>query len=179
MNLKGSKTEKNLLEAISAECLAFSKYKLFASAAKKEGYEQIADIFNKTATNEQAHAEIWMDVLEMISTDTEVNLTAAAERENYEWTDLYERFACEAENEGFADIAERFRLVGKIESAHEQRFKELISDIKLQTVFEKAGEVIWECRNCGHLVMGKMAPEVCPVCSHPQSYFEVKTDNYR
>ncbi len=179
MKLKGTETEKNLLDAVNAECLAVVKYGLFASAAQKEGYEQIAGIFRKTAENERVHAKIWLDFLDMISDDTEVNLSKAIARENYEWSDFYERCAEIAAVEGFTDIAERFRSIGKTESSHEQRFNELVSDIKLQSVFEKKESVVWECRNCGYPFDGKIAPEVCPACSASQSFFEVKGENYR
>lgn len=177
MNLKGTKTEKNLEMAFAGESKARNKYTYFASVAKKEGYEQIANIFEETANNEKEHAKLWFKALGGIS-DTTNNLTLAADNENYEWTDMYETFAKEAEDEGFSDLARQFRLVGEIEKSHEERYRALLNNIKMQNVFEKAGEVMWECRNCGHLVMGKKAPDVCPVCSHPKSYFETRKENY-
>lgn len=173
----GTKTEKNLLDALAGESMARNKYTYFASAAKKEGFQQIADIFLKTAENEKEHAKLWFKALGGIGSTAE-NLTAAAEGENYEWTDMYYTFAREAEEEGFPELAEQFRGVGRIEKAHEERFRALLKNIEMQQVFEKSGETMWECRNCGHLVMGKKAPEVCPVCSHPQSFFEVRGENY-
>ena len=177
MELKGSKTEKNLLAAFSGESQARNKYTYFASVAKKEGYEQIAALFLKTADNEKEHAKLWFKALGELG-DTAANLAAAAAGENYEWTDMYETFAREAEEEGFTDLAKRFRGVAAIEKAHEERFRALLSNLEMQQVFEKGEMKIWECRNCGHLVMGKEAPEVCPVCNHPQSYFEVRAENY-
>lgn len=173
----GTKTEKNLLEALAGESMARNKYTYFASAAKKEGYQQIADIFLKTAENEKEHAKLWFKALEGIGSTAE-NLAAAAEGENYEWTDMYERFAADAEAEGFPELAAQLRGVGMIEKAHEERFRALLKNVEMQQVFEKSGETMWECRNCGHLVMGKKAPEVCPVCNHPQSFFEVRGENY-
>lgn len=173
----GTKTEKNLLEALAGESMARNKYTYFASAAKKEGYQQIADIFLKTAENEKEHAKLWFKALEGIGSTAE-NLKAAAEGENYEWTDMYERFAADAEAEGFPELAAQLRGVGMIEKAHEERFRALLKNVEMQQVFEKSGETMWECRNCGHLVMGKKAPEVCPVCNHPQSFFEVRGENY-
>ena len=177
MELKGSKTEKNLMEAFAGESQARNKYSYFASKAKKEGFEQIAAIFNQTADNEKEHAKMWFKLLGGIG-DTAQNLLAAAEGENYEWTDMYDTFAKEAEEEGFAEIAAKFRAVAKIERSHEERYRALLSNVEMQKVFEKSEEIMWECRNCGHLVMGKKAPEVCPVCDHPQSYFEVRKENY-
>lgn len=177
MNLKGSKTEKNLREAFAGESQARNKYTYFASVAKKEGYEQISEIFTKTAENEKEHAKMWFKELGELGSTVE-NLTAAANGENYEWTDMYDRFAKEAEEEGFTAIAFKFREVGKIERAHEERYKKLLKNIEMQKVFEKSEETMWECRNCGHLVIGKKAPDVCPVCAHPQSYFEVRKENY-
>ena len=177
MELKGSKTEKNLMEAFAGESQARNKYTYFASVAKKEGYQQISAIFEETANNEKEHAKMWFKALGELS-DTAKNLAAAAEGENYEWTDMYDRFAKEAEEEGFYDLAEKFRKVGEIEKAHEERYRALLKNIEMQQVFEKAEETMWECRNCGHLVMGKKAPEICPVCAHPQSYFEVRKENY-
>ena len=177
MELKGSKTEKNLMEAFAGESQARNKYTYFASVAKKEGYQQISAIFEETANNEKEHAKMWFKALGELG-NTAKNLAAAAEGENYEWTDMYDRFAKEAEEEGFFDLAEKFRKVGEIEKAHEERYRALLKNIEMQQVFEKAEETMWECRNCGHLVMGKKAPEICPVCAHPQSYFEVRKENY-
>jgi len=177
MELKGSKTEQNLMTAFAGESQARNKYTYFASVAKKEGYEQIAALFLKTADNEKEHAKLWFKALGELG-DTAKNLAAAAEGENYEWTDMYDRFAKEAEEEGFTELAERFRGVAAIERAHEQRFRALLQNLELQQAFEKGEMKIWECRNCGHLVMGKEAPEVCPVCNHPRSYFEVRAENY-
>ncbi len=177
MELKGSKTERNLAEAFAGESQARNKYTYFASVAKKEGYQQIAAIFEETANNEKEHAKLWFKALQGIGTTAE-NLTAAAEGENYEWTDMYDRFAKEAEEEGFKALAVQFRMVGAIEKTHEERYRKLLANVDLQKVFEKSEETIWECRNCGHLVMGKKAPQVCPVCAHPQAYFEVRKENY-
>jgi len=177
MELKGTKTEQNLRDAFAGETQARSKYDYFASVAKKEGYEQIAAIFQATANNEKEHAKLWFNALQGIGTTTE-NLAAAAAGENYEWTDMYDRFAKEADEEGFHQLAEQFRGVAAIERAHEERYRALLNNIDMQKVFEKSEETMWECRNCGHLVMGKKAPEVCPVCNHPQSYFEVRKENY-
>ena len=170
MNLKGTKTEKNLLAAFAGESQARNKYTYFASVAKKEGYEQIAAIFQKTADNEKEHAKLWFKALGELG-DTAKNLLAAAEGENYEWTDMYATFAKEAEEEGFKELAFKFREVAKIEKSHEERYRALLNNVEMQKVFEKSEETMWECRNCGHLVMGKKAPEVCPVCAHPKSYF--------
>ena len=177
MELKGSKTEQNLRNAFSGESEARNKYTYFASVAKKEGYQQIAAIFEETANNEKEHAKIWFKELQGIGT-TEENLLAAAEGENYEWTDMYATFAKEADEEGFTEIAERFRMVAQIEKSHEERYRALLNNVEMQAVFAKAEETMWECRNCGHLVMGKKAPELCPVCKHPQAYFEVRKENY-
>ena len=177
MELKGSKTEKNLMTAFAGESQARNKYTYFASVAKKEGYEQISAIFLKTAENEKEHAKMWFKALGGLN-DTAKNLLAAAEGENYEWTDMYATFAKEAEEEGFTKLAEQFRGVAAIEKAHEERYRALLSNVEMQKVFEKSEQTMWECRNCGHLVMGKKAPEVCPVCAHPQSYFEVRSENY-
>jgi len=177
MELKGTKTEKNLREAFAGESQARNKYTYFASVAKKEGFEQIAEIFTKTAENEKEHAKMWFKELGELG-KTSDNLKAAANGENYEWTDMYERFAREAEEEGFSQLASKFRAVGQIEKAHEERFKALLNNVEMQQVFEKSEEKMWECRNCGHLVIGKKAPEVCPVCAHPQAYFEVRSTNY-
>lgn len=177
MNLKGSKTEKNLMEAFAGESQARNKYTYFASVAKKEGYEQISAIFQKTADNEKEHAKMWFKALGELNS-TAANLLAAAEGENYEWTDMYATFAREAEEEGFVELAEKFRLVGEIEKQHEERYRALLKNVEMQEVFKKADMTMWECRNCGHLVVGKEAPEVCPVCAHPRSYFEVRAENY-
>ena len=177
MELKGSKTEKNLMEAFAGESQARNKYTYFASVAKKEGYQQIAAIFEATANNEKEHAKLWFKELKGIGTTAE-NLLAAAEGENYEWTDMYDTFAKEAEEEGFTALAAKFRMVAAIEKSHEERYRALLKNVEMQQVFEKAEETMWECRNCGHLVMGKKAPKMCPVCLHEQSYFEVRKENY-
>ena len=177
MELKGSKTEKNLLTAFAGESQARNKYTYFASVAKKEGYEQIAAIFLQTAENEKEHAKMWFKELGELGTTAE-NLKAAAEGENYEWTDMYAKMAEEAEEEGFKALAAKFRAVAKVEKAHEERYLALLHNVEMQKVFEKSEEVMWECRNCGHLVIGKKAPQVCPVCAHPQAYFEVRKNNY-
>ena len=177
MELKGSKTEKNLMTAFAGESQARNKYTYFASVAKKEGYEQIAAIFLETAENEKEHAKLWFKALGELGT-TAQNLLAAAEGENYEWTDMYDTFAKEAEEEGFTKLAYQFRAVAAIEKSHEERYRKLLANVEMQQVFEKAEETMWICRNCGHLVMGKKAPAVCPVCAHPQSYFEVRNENY-
>ncbi|NLO45165.1 MAG: rubrerythrin family protein [Clostridiales bacterium] len=177
MDYKGTKTEKNLAEAFAGESQARNKYTYFASVAKKEGYEQIAAIFEQTANNEKEHAKLWFKALKGIGGTAE-NLLHAAEGENYEWTDMYENFAKDAEEEGFKELAVQFREVAQIEKTHEERFRALLSNVEMQAVFEKSEEVMWECRNCGHLVMGKKAPAVCPVCKHPLSFFEVRKENY-
>lgn len=177
MNLKGSKTEKNLMAAFAGESQVRSKYTYFASVAKKEGYEQIAAIFLETADNEKEHAKLWFKALGALGNTAE-NLLHAAEGENYEWTDMYDTFAKEAEEEGFLEIAERFRLVAQVEKSHEERYRALLNNVEMQKVFEKSEETIWECRNCGHLVIGKKAPEICPVCEHPKAFFQVKKQNY-
>ena len=177
MNLKGTKTERNLAEAFAGESQARNKYTYFASVAKKEGFQQIAAIFEETANNEKEHAKLWFKHLQGIG-DTAANLKAAAEGEYYEWTDMYEQFAKDAEEEGFTALAKQFRLVAAIEKTHEERYRKLLANVEMQQVFEKAEEAIWECRNCGHLVMGKKAPLACPVCAHPQSYFEIRKENY-
>ena len=177
MELKGSKTEKNLMTAFAGESQARNKYTYFASVAKKEGYEQIAAIFLETAENEKEHAKLWFKALGELGT-TAQNLKAAAEGENYEWTDMYATFAKEAEEEGFTKLAYQFRAVAAIEKSHEERYLKLLNNVEMQKVFEKAEETMWICRNCGHLVMGKKAPALCPVCAHPQSYFEVRNENY-
>ena len=177
MELKGSKTEQNLLAAFAGESQARNKYTYFASVARKEGYEQIAAIFEETANNEKEHAKMWFKALGGIGTTAE-NLKAAAEGENFEWTDMYEGFAKTAEEEGFTRLAFQFRAVAKIERAHEERYLALLNNVEMKAVFEKSEEKMWECRNCGHLVIGKKAPAVCPVCEHLQSYFEVRKANY-
>ncbi|MCR4706998.1 MAG: rubrerythrin family protein [Clostridiales bacterium] len=177
MELKGTKTEQNLMTAFAGESQARNKYTYFASVAKKEGYEQISALFLKTADNEKEHAKLWFKALGELGTTAE-NLAAAAAGENYEWTDMYDRFAKEAEEEGFTELAKQFRGVAAIEKAHEERYRALLKNIEMQQVFAKGEIKMWECRNCGHLVMGKEAPEVCPVCNHPQSYFEVRAENY-
>ena len=177
MDIKGTKTEKNLMEAFAGESQARNKYNYFASVAKKEGYEQIASIFEETANNEKEHAKMWFKALGELQ-DTASNLAQAAAGENYEWTDMYERFAEEALEEGFTRLAYQFKAVAAIEKAHEERYRALLNNVEMQKVFEKSEETMWECRNCGHLVMGKKAPEVCPVCAHPKSYFEVRKENY-
>ncbi len=177
MKFEGTKTEQNLLAAFAGESQARNKYTYFASVAKKEGYEQIAAIFEQTANNEKEHAKLWFKALELLG-NTSQNLLAAAEGENYEWTDMYKTFAEDAEAEGFTELAAQFRMVAEIEKTHEERYRALLNNVEMQKVFEKAEEAIWECRNCGHLVMGKKAPQVCPVCKHPQSYFEIRKENY-
>jgi rubrerythrin len=177
MNLKGTKTEKNLMEAFAGESKARNKYTYFASVARKEGYEQIAAIFEQTANNEKEHAKLWFKALGELG-DTAANLLSAAQGENYEWTDMYDRFAKDAEEEGFTALAAQFRMVAAIEKSHEERYRALLNNVEMKAVFEKSEETIWECRNCGHLVIGKKAPEVCPVCAHPKSFFEVRKVNY-
>lgn len=177
--LKGTKTEKNLLEAFAGESQARNKYTYFASKAKKDGYVQIAALFEETANNEKEHAKIWFKYLEDGAVkDTISNLKAAAEGENYEWTDMYDRMAKEAEEEGFTEIAAKMRGVAAIERHHEERYRKLLKNIEDGIVFSRDGDTIWQCRNCGHVVIGQKAPEVCPVCDHPQSYFEVLAQNY-
>lgn len=177
-NLKGSKTEKNLMEAFAGESMARNKYTYFASKAKKDGYVQIAEIFEESAANEKEHAKIWYKLLHDGIGTTVENLQAAAEGENYEWTDMYSTFAKEAREEGFEEIAKLFEGVAAIEKEHEERFRKLLSNIEEKVVFSKDGDTIWKCKNCGHICIGKQAPEVCPVCNHPQAYFEVKAENY-
>ena len=179
MELKGSKTEQNLMTAFAGESQARNKYTYFASKAKKDGYEQIAAIFEETANQEKEHAKMWFKELnggEVPS--TEDNLLAAAEGENYEWTEMYEEFAKVAEEEGFSALAKKFRGVAAIEKMHEERYRKLLKNVKEGLVFSRDGDMIWQCRNCGHIVVGKKAPLVCPVCNHPQSYFEIKKENY-
>ncbi len=177
--LKGTKTEKNLMEAFAGESQARNKYTYFASKAKKEGYEQIAAIFLETADNEKEHAKLWYKLLNggEVSSTAE-NLKAAAEGENFEWTDMYDRMAKEAKEEGFDRIAYLFEAVGTIEKEHEERYKKLLENVEGELVFSKDGDKIWKCRNCGHIHIGKEAPEVCPVCAHPRAYFEIKAENY-
>ncbi len=176
-NLKGTKTEQNLWTAFAGESQARGKYTYFASVAKKEGYEQIAAIFLETADNEKEHAKLWFKALGELG-DTATNLKSAAAGEHFEWTDMYATFAKEAEEEGFAELAAQFRMVAQIEKAHEARYLALLDNVQMQKVFEKSEEVMWKCRNCGHLVIGKKAPAVCPVCAHPQSFFELESKNY-
>lgn len=179
MELKGSKTEKNLMEAFAGESQAHMKYSYFASKAKKDGFVQISKIFEETAGNEREHAKVWFKYLQggdiQATTD---NLLAAANGENFEWTDMYARMAKDAREEGFKDIAAHFEMVGKIEKGHEERYRKLLSNIEGDLVFSREGDTIWQCSNCGHIVIGKKAPGVCPVCSHPQSYFEIYKENY-
>ena len=176
-NLKGTKTEQNLMTAFAGESQARNKYTYFASKAKKEGYEQIAALFLETAENEKEHAKLWFKYLNGIGTTAE-NLAAAAAGENYEWTDMYKTFAEEARAEGFEEIAARFEGVGKIEAEHEERYRKLLASVENGEVFKRGSIVIWKCRNCGHIHVGESAPVVCPVCSHPQSYFELQSKNY-
>ena len=173
----GTQTEKNLLAAFAGESQARNKYTYFASKAKKEGYEQIAALFLKTAENEKEHAKLWFKELNGIGSTAE-NLEAAAEGENFEWTDMYEGFAKTAEAEGFTALAEKFRGVAAIEKAHEERYRALLQNVETKAVFEKSEVKVWECRNCGHIVVGTKAPEICPVCAHPQAYFELREENY-
>ncbi len=177
--LKGTKTEQNLKEAFAGESMARNKYSYFASKAKKDGYVQIAAIFEETAANEKEHAKMWYKYLNggKVS-DTKTNLADAANGENFEWTDMYARMAQEAREEGFDEIAEKFEQVGAIEKHHEERYRKLLKNIEDAIVFSRDGDVIWQCANCGHIVIGKKAPDVCPVCDHPQSYFQIKAENY-
>ena len=174
---EGTQTEKNLAAAFAGESEARNKYTYFASKAKKEGYEQIAALFLKTADNEKEHAKLWFKELNGIG-DTKDNLRAAAEGENYEWTDMYDGFAKTAEEEGFPELAKKFRLVAAIEKHHEERYRALLQNVEMQEVFAKSEVKVWECRNCGHIVVGTSAPEVCPACNHPQSFFEISAENY-
>ena len=175
----GTKTEKNLEAAFAGESSARNKYTFFASKAKKDGYEQIAAIFTETADNEKEHAKMWYKELHGGEVEsTEVNLEAAADGENYEWTDMYKGFAETAREEGFDELADKFEAVAAIEKSHEERYRRLLSNVKDRQVFSKEGDAIWVCRNCGHIVVGKEAPEICPVCAHPQAYFEIKAENY-
>ncbi|MBQ2863575.1 MAG: rubrerythrin family protein [Clostridia bacterium] len=179
MNLKGTKTEKNLMEAFAGESQARNKYTYFASKARKEGFIQIANIFEETAGNEKEHAKIWYKYLHGGEVGTTIeNLEDAANGENYEWTDMYDRMAKEAREEGFDEIAIKFEMVGKIEREHEERYRKLLANVREGLVFSKDGDTIWQCSNCGHIVIGKKAPQMCPVCAHPQSYFEVRKENY-
>lgn len=173
----GTQTEKNLRTAFAGESQARNKYTYFASVAKKEGFEQIADIFEKTANNEKEHAKMWFKELNELG-NTMQNLASASDGENYEWTDMYKDFAETAEKEGFKELAEKFRAVAEIEKHHEERYRKLLSNIETKQVFEKSTVKVWECRNCGHIVIGTKAPDICPVCAHPQSYFEVRNENY-
>ena len=173
----GTKTEKNLLEAFAGESQARNKYTYFASAAKKAGYEQIADFFLKTADNEKEHAKLWFKELGLLNS-VEENLEHAADGEKFEWTDMYERMAKEAEDEGFDEVAKKFRLIAQVEKHHEERYRKLLENIKADKVFKKEEETLWECRNCGHRVSAKIAPELCPACNHPQAYFETVKNNY-
>ena len=177
MNLKGSKTEQNLMTAFAGESQARNKYTYFASVAKKEGYEQIAAIFEETANNEKEHAKLWFKALGGLG-DTAANLLAAAEGENYEWTDMYDGFAKTAEEVGFHELAARFRLVAAVEKHHEERYRALLKNVETAQVFEKSEVKVWECRNCGHIIVGTKAPEVCPTCDHPKAYFEINAQNY-
>ena len=177
MELKGSKTEQNLMTAFAGESQARNKYTYFASVAKKAGYEQIAALFLQTAENEKEHAKLWFKALGGLG-DTAENLLEAAQGEHFEWTDMYDRMAKEAEEEGFTELAARFRGVAAIEKSHEERYRALLHNVETKAVFEKAGIVMWECRNCGHLVTGTAAPQICPVCNHPQAFFEVHKENY-
>lgn len=173
----GTKTEKNLMEAFAGESQARNKYTYFANIAQTEGYEQLAEIFLKTARNEQEHARVWFQELGHLG-NTAANLLAAAEGENYEWTDMYDRFAKDADQEGFPELAEKFRKVAAIEKTHEERYRALLKNVEMQQVFEKGEEAIWECRVCGHLVIGRKAPEICPVCGMSKSFFELRKENY-
>ena len=173
----GTQTEKNLREAFSGESQARNKYTYFASKAKKDGFEQIADLFLKTADNEKEHAKMWFKELNGIGSTAE-NLVSAADGENYEWTDMYEGFAKTAEAEGFPELAAKFRMVAAIERKHEERYRALLHNVEAQQVFAKSEVKVWECRNCGHIMVGEKAPEICPVCAHPQAYFEVRAENY-
>ena len=178
MELKGSKTEKNLMAAFAGESEARNKYTYYASKAKKDGYVQIGKLFEETAANEKEHAKIWFKLLKDGIGATDVNLKDAADGENYEWTEMYPTFAKEAREEGFDHIAYLFEQVAKIEKEHEERYKKLLANIEGGIVFSRDEEMIWQCSNCGHIIVGKKAPEVCPVCAHPKAYFEIKADNY-
>ncbi|MEE1143298.1 MAG: rubrerythrin family protein [Bacteroidales bacterium] len=179
MELKGSKTEKNLMAAFAGESQAHTKYLYYASKAKKDGYVQMANLFEETALNEKEHAKIWFKLLhEGEVPDTMTNLKDAANGENYEWTDMYATFAKEAQEEGFTRIAKLFEMVAKIEKEHEERYRKLLKNIEDGVVFSKENDAVWQCANCGHIVIGKKAPQICPVCEHPQSYFQVRAENY-
>ena len=173
----GTKTQKNLEAAFAGESQARNKYTYFASVEKKEGYEQISALFLKTADNEKEHAKMWFKELDGIS-NTAANLADAADGENYEWTDMYDGFAKDAEEEGFHELAAKFRLVAQVEKHHEERYRALLKNVETAAVFEKSEVKVWECRNCGHIVVGTAAPEICPTCAHPQSYFEIHAENY-
>lgn len=178
-SLKGTRTEKNLLEAFAGESMARNKYTYFASRAKKDGYVQIANIFEETAANEKEHAKMWYKYLNGGAvSDTATNLADAANGENFEWTDMYERMAREAHEEGFTEIAKKFELVAAVEKEHEARYRRLLKNVTEGLVFSKEGDTVWQCANCGHIVIGKKAPDECPTCNHPQSYFQVKPENY-
>ncbi len=178
-DLKGSKTERNLQEAFAGESMARNKYTYYASKAKKDGFVQIANIFEETANNEKEHAKLWFKLLHGGEVPgTAENLLDAAQGENYEWTDMYARFAADAREEGFIQIAAMFEMVGKIEKEHEARYRKLLANVEGQLVFSRDGDMIWECSNCGHIVIGKKAPAICPVCKHPQAYFQIKAENY-
>ena len=179
MDIKGTKTEKNLMEAFAGESMARNKYTYFASKAKKDGYVQISKIFEETAANEQEHAKIWYKYLhDGQIADTEANLKDAADGENFEWTDMYARMAREAREEGFIEIARKFEMVAAIEREHEERYRKLLANLKEGLVFSRDGDRVWQCSNCGHIVIGKKAPQICPVCDHPQAFFELKAENY-
>lgn len=178
-NLLGTKTERNLREAFAGESMATNKYMYYASKAKKDGYQQIAEIFTETAGNEREHAKLWFKLLhEGAVPETTINLSDAAEGENYEWTEMYDRMAKEAREEGFNEIAVLFEGVAKVEKEHEARYRKLLENVKEGIVFSRDEDMIWQCRNCGHIVIGKKAPELCPVCAHPQAYFQIKPENY-
>ena len=177
-NLKGTKTEANLMTAFAGESQAHTKYKYYASKARKEGYVQIGNLFEETANNEKEHAKIWFKLLNGGIDDTAANLKAAAEGENYEWTDMYATFAKEAREEGFDHIANLFEMVGAIEKEHEERYRRLLRNVEDKLVFSRDGDCVWQCSNCGHIVVGRQAPEVCPVCAHPKAYFELKAQNF-
>ena len=179
MDIKGTKTEKNLMEAFAGESMARNKYTYFASKAKKDGFEQIAKIFEETAANEKEHAKIWFKYLhDGAVPDTEANLKDAADGENFEWTDMYARMAAEAREEGFIEIARKFEMVAAIEREHEERYRKLLANVKDGLVFSRDGDKVWQCSNCGHIVRGRKAPQICPVCDHPQAFFELKAENY-
>ena len=179
MDIKGTKTEKNLMEAFAGESMARNKYTYFASKAKKDGYVQISKIFEETAANEQEHAKIWYKYLhDGQIADTEANLKDAADGENFEWTDMYARMAREAREEGFIEIARKFEMVAAIEKEHEERYRKLLANLKEGLVFSRDGDRVWQCSNCGHIVVGRKAPQICPVCDHPQAFFEIKAENY-